>query len=113
MAIIGVDLELLQDIAADIQKHVSLNRREGITDENALDVQALCLAEEAGEVVGAYRRYAKKARRTGTLAEVRDEIADVIIVTAIFAEMLDLDLTDAVNRKLQVIYSRGWRQDAA
>jgi NTP pyrophosphatase (non-canonical NTP hydrolase) len=74
-------------------------------------VQALCVAEEAGELVGAYRRWAGKARRTGTRRELEDEIADVLIVTAVFAERAGIGLDAAVAAKLAVLYSRGWRND--
>jgi len=68
------------------------------------------VAEEAGELVGAYRRWAGKARRTGTRRELEDEIADVLIVTAVFAERAGIDLDAAIAAKLAVIYSRGWQQ---
>ena len=103
----------LRQIARCLDAQLSLNRRPGITDANALDVQALCIAEEAGELVGAYRRWAGKARRTGTRRELEDEIADVLIVTAVFAERAGIDLDAAIAAKLAVIYSRGWREDDA
>ena len=74
-------------------------------------MQALCVAEEAGELVGAYRRWAGKARRTGTLADLEDEVADVLIVTAVFAERAGINLNDAITRKLARIYRRGWRAE--
>ncbi len=77
-----------------------------------LDIQALCVAEEAGEVVGAYRRFAGKARRKGTLEDVRSEIADVLITVSIFARLLGIDIDSAVEDKLAVIYSRGWSESA-
>lgn len=77
-----------------------------------MDVQALCVAEEAGELVGAYRRWAGKARRTGTFRELEDEVADLLIVTAIFAVQVGVDLDAAVKAKLAVIHSRGWSEDA-
>jgi len=76
-----------------------------------LDIQALCVAEEAGELVGAYRRWAGKARRTGTKAELEDEVADLLIVTAVFAVRADIDLNQAVTAKLAEVYRRGWRQE--
>jgi NTP pyrophosphatase (non-canonical NTP hydrolase) len=100
----------LQALAAKLQRDLAANRRDAMNDDNALDIQALCVAEEAGEVVGAYRRYSGKARRSGTLQEVADEIADVLIVTAIFAVMLHIDINDAVQWKLRKIYSRGWME---
>ena len=103
----------LAQIARQLDSDLRANRREAITDANQLDVQALCVAEEAGELVGAYRRWAGKARRTGTRRDLEDEIADVLIVTACFAERAGIDLNDAIARKLTVIYSRGWREEPA
>jgi NTP pyrophosphatase (non-canonical NTP hydrolase) len=100
----------LREIARNLEDALRANRRPAITDANALDVQALCIAEEAGELVGAYRRWAGKARRTGSRQEVEDEVADVLIVTAVFAERAGIDLHAAIARKLAVIYSRGWQQ---
>jgi NTP pyrophosphatase (non-canonical NTP hydrolase) len=102
----------LKEIAHDLQRELKANRRPGITDDNHPDVQALCVAEEAGELIGAYRRYVGKARRNGTLEELSHEVADVLIVTACFAEVMDIDLDQAIEAKLKVIYSRGWRESA-
>ena len=101
----------LREIARRLEARLRANRRAAITDANALDVQALCVAEEAGELVGAYRRWAGKARRTGTRRELEDEIADVLIVTACFAERAGIDLNAAIAAKLAVIYTRGWREE--
>jgi NTP pyrophosphatase (non-canonical NTP hydrolase) len=101
----------LRQIARHLDARLRANRRPAITDANELDVQALCVAEEAGELVGAYRRWAGKARRTGTRRELEDEVADVLIVTACFAERAGIDLDAAIAAKLAVIYSRGWREE--
>ena len=103
----------LREIGRDLRARLYANRRPAITDANQLDVQALCVAEEAGELVGAYRRWAGKARRTGTRRDLEDEIADVLITTAVFAERAGIDINEVIARKLAVIYSRGWREDAA
>jgi NTP pyrophosphatase (non-canonical NTP hydrolase) len=100
----------LRQVAVHLEARLRAHRRPAITDANQLDVQALCVAEEAGELVGAYRRWAGKARRTGTRRELEDEIADVLIVTAVFAERAGIDLDAAIAAKLTVIYSRGWQQ---
>lgn len=103
----------LTAIALRLQADLRRNRSGiAITDANELDVQALCVAEEAGELVGAYRRWAGKARRRGTLGELAGEIADVLITTAVFAELAGIDLDEAVESKLTVIYARGWREEA-
>lgn len=103
----------LKDEAHTLQLALAANRADALNDDNALDVQALCVAEEAGELVGAYRRYAGKARRSGTLEDVEHEIADVLIVTAIFAERMGIDIDKALADKLHIIWSRGWKEEAA
>jgi len=119
----------LQEIARKLDVELVLHRREAFTDQRELDVQALCVAEEAGELLeavldavevtraagrltGAYRRYSGAARRTGTIREVADEIADVLIVTAGLAHRLGIDIDAAVQDKLRVIYARGWKEQA-
>ena len=101
----------LRAIARKLQWDLSQNRPPGVTVDNQIETQALCFAEEAGELVGAYRRYAGKARRKGTLQEVEGEVADVLITATILAELLGIDIEGAVENKLQVIYSRGWREN--
>lgn len=101
----------LAAVARQLDADLTLNRRPGITAGNLLDVQAICVAEEAGELLGAYRRWSGRARRPGSLADVQAEIADVLIVTAMFAHRLGVDITAAVEDKLKVIYARRWRED--
>lgn len=100
----------LREIARQLLQDLRANRSPRITDANQLDAQALCVAEEAGELVGAYRRYVGNARRAGTLRELQDEVADVLVVTAVFAERAGIDINADVARKLAVIYSRGRRK---
>jgi NTP pyrophosphatase (non-canonical NTP hydrolase) len=104
--------EPLKEFAARLQCDLDLNRRDGLETQDLLDLQALCVAEEAGEMVGAYRRWAGKARRLGTFDELRDEVADVLIVTAVFAHLAGIDIDQAIADKAVKIYSRGWKEDA-
>jgi NTP pyrophosphatase (non-canonical NTP hydrolase) len=101
----------LRRIARRLRRDLDTNRRPGASGFNPLDFQALGVAEEAGELVGAYRRWSGRARRTGTLRELADEVADVLIVTAVFAERAGIDLDEAIARKVAVIYARGWREE--
>ena len=71
--------------------------------------QVLALAEEAGEFVGAYRRWIGMARRTGPWADVPAELADVVITAYITAHALGIDLDAAVTAKARVIFTRGWK----
>lgn len=101
----------LKALAEDLDRTLALNRRPNITDENVLDTQAMCVAEEAGELVGAYRRWRGRARRLGTKEDLEHEIADVLIVTAVFARRAGIDIDQAVFDKLEIIYNRGWQDD--
>lgn len=49
--------------------------------------QVMCVVEEAGEFVGAYRRHAGMARRTGPWSEVEAELADVLMATHVTARL--------------------------
>jgi len=96
------------------------------------DRQVLALAEEAGEFVGAYRRAAGMARRTGTWDQIEAELADVAITTYVTAHVLGLDAdvppemhdrplyppltgdadTDRHRAVLNVASAAGWFTDA-
>jgi NTP pyrophosphatase (non-canonical NTP hydrolase) len=70
--------------------------------------QALNVAGEAGEFAEAFRRYSGNARRTGSLEDVAQELADVIISATCMALMLGLHPDGIVSDKWDVIMSRGF-----
>lgn len=74
--------------------------------------QALCLAEECGEYVAAFRRWKGMARRTGTFEAMAAELADVVLVAFTSAQQLGIDLEAEVAAKVTVIQSRAWRESA-
>lgn len=78
------------------------------TDRLAVQ-QVMCLAEEAGEFVGAYRRWAGMARRSGPWDDVKAELADVVITAYVTAQVLGIDLDEAIRVKSGKVFSRGWR----
>jgi NTP pyrophosphatase (non-canonical NTP hydrolase) len=80
-------------------------------ESEAKQRQVIALAEEAGEFVGAARRYMGMARRNGTFEEMEDELADVIITGYVTAHVFGSDLNSAIHRKLIEIYSRGWKNE--
>jgi len=97
----------LQQIAQDLNRVLD----EQVPEQgHGLDQKAMCIAEEAGELVGAYRRWSGQARRAGTKQELAAEVADLIICTSSFAERAGIDISEAVSAKLEKIYSRGWKQ---
>lgn len=78
------------------------------TDSRAgLDIQMLCLAEETGEAIQAYRQATGRARRSAQWSAVAEELADVVIVAEITAELAGIDLRAAINAKLDAIEARG------
>lgn len=76
-----------------------------------VDSQMLMLAEEVGEVIGAYRRATGRARRTDTMEHVHEEVADVVIGAYVVAASMDFNLDEAILKKLATIFSRGWREN--
>jgi NTP pyrophosphatase (non-canonical NTP hydrolase) len=100
----------LPHIAGVIAEHL---RRNGFDPADAINRQILNLAEEAGEFVGAYRRWSGQARRTGTAGQMHAELADVIITAFVTAHELGLDVNDineVLAAKLHTVFTRGWRE---
>lgn len=50
--------------------------------------------------------------RKGTAGRI-DELADLVIVTSVFSDRLDVDIEQAIHDKLKIIYSRGWKEVTA
>jgi NTP pyrophosphatase (non-canonical NTP hydrolase) len=77
------------------------------------EAQVLALAEEVGEFVGAYRRWSGQARRRGTEAEARNELADIIISAYAMADVMGWDVDQLVETKVRKIMYRGWKEAEA
>lgn len=69
-------------------------------------VQILCVAEEAGEVVAAWRRILSHGRAPATLDDLAHELADVIIATHVAAQVIGIDLDTSIRHKLAIIAGR-------
>ncbi|MGI5185807.1 MazG nucleotide pyrophosphohydrolase domain-containing protein [Dactylosporangium sp. CA-152071] len=95
----------LPSTAADVAAHLDA---AGFTESPQLR-QTLALAEEVGEFVGAVRRHAGMARRPGPFSDVEEELADVVLTAFVTAHTMGIDLRQALEKKLAVIYSRGWK----
>jgi NTP pyrophosphatase (non-canonical NTP hydrolase) len=100
------DRSYMADRAVEIVDNLRAN---GFVDDGGLR-QALNLAEEVGEFVGAYRRWKGLARRSGTAEQMCAELADVVITAYVTAEELGIDLDREIADKLKVVFSRGWRE---
>lgn len=77
------------------------------TYDEAVLVNALCVTEEAGEAAKEIRRHMGFGRGVSPITSVAEELADVIISAWVTAEMLNIDLWWAVERKLEHIKDRG------
>lgn len=73
---------------------------------------AMCVAEEAGEFVGATRRAMGLARRCGEWSDAALELADVVFSSFIAAEVYGLDLEGALKEKVDIIFTRGFKEAA-
>lgn len=72
-----------------------LSRDDHFPNAEAYERQTLALIEEVGECVGAGRRYLGMARRNGTLEDLGLELADVVIATHVYADILGVELIPA------------------
>lgn len=72
--------------------------------------QIMALAEEAGEFVGAMRRWRGMARRHGTEQEAQDELADVVLCAYAMADVMGWDMDTLLAAKLDKILNRGWKE---
>lgn len=98
-------LEDLPVITADIRRRIA----QYFSEDDEQPRQVMCFAEEAGEFVGAWRRYYGWARRGGTLGEVSVEWADTIIAAFIAADVIGIDPIKSLEAALEKIYTRGWK----
>lgn len=72
--------------------------------------QLMAVAEEAGEFIGAMRRWRGMARRSGTEEEAQKELADLAITCYAMADVMGWDLDRLIDTKAEVILNRGWKE---
>jgi NTP pyrophosphatase (non-canonical NTP hydrolase) len=96
-----------QDLAVEITERI----REHFPDTDLAVQQVLCLAEEAGEFVGAYRRWAGMARQSSPWSDVQAELADVVVTTYVTAHIfgIDIDAMQLDARESQTAYRQVMR----
>lgn len=68
------------------------------------------MLREAAGTLAAYRRWQGMARRRGSKSDVAKQLAVLQLSTHQSAELYGIDLTEAVRAKLEVIFTRGWRE---
>ena len=94
----------MESLAEEIRFHGG----QGATDQEWQDAQAMCVVEEAGEFIGAYRRLRGFARRAGTEAEMYKELSDVIIASLLMFAVMDADAQMHIKAKLWEVITRGY-----
>jgi NTP pyrophosphatase (non-canonical NTP hydrolase) len=111
MSMTRVDPWIVGELPAKAVEIAECLRRNGFDPDQAVNRQVLGLAEEVGEFVGAYRRWSGQARRTGTAADMYEELADVIITAFVTAHELGVDINAVIAAKLHKVHTRGWREN--
>ena len=98
----------MRALAATIHDNVTATL--GLDGRQMMHAQVHCVAEEAGEFVGAFRRWIGMARRDGPFGDVEAELADVVISAYAAAHALGIDLDAAICAKADTVLTRGWKQ---
>lgn len=97
------------EAAANVIRLACEANHAGATEQ----AQVYSVAEEAGEFVGAMRRWRGMARRNGTEEEAQNELADVVISSYVMANIMGWDMDFLIGRKLNRILTRGWKEETA
>lgn len=94
------------NFAYDLGYFQSNATRQRKNDPRTLDYATLRLTEEAGEVAGVVKRFARKDKLTmgkRDLARLKDEMGDVLHALAILADVAGLELSeiaaDSLNKQ--------------
>jgi NTP pyrophosphatase (non-canonical NTP hydrolase) len=97
----------LNDVDFDVIAERVLEREDD--DHNAAAAwQLVCVGEEAGEVQKEGRAHHGHSRHSvDNRDKYAEEMADVVIATAVLAALEGIDLNEAVNVKLAKIQNRG------
>lgn len=91
----------------DLQAKYGFKNKEQVS----LLVKSLKVSEEVGEFSENILKYLSFQRsekmNTDILADIQEEYADVIITISLIMRELDLDITDALTKKINKITKRG------
>jgi NTP pyrophosphatase (non-canonical NTP hydrolase) len=93
-----------EDLAEEIRVHAA----QGASDQEWMDAQAMCVAEEAGEFIKAYRKWRGFARTAGSVNDVHEELADVIIASLLMFSVMNYDAQRHIKDKLYQVITRGY-----
>jgi len=92
----------------DLAEEIAFHAQQGASDDEWRDAQAMKVVEEAGEFIGAYGRWRGFSRRSGSMAQLTEEPADVVIASLLMFAVLDKDAQMYVKAKLFKVITRGY-----
>lgn len=104
------ELEFYQlvQFAEDLAEEIRFHARQGASDQEWMDAQAMCVAEEAGEFIKAYRKWRGFARTAGPVDDVTEELSDVVIASLLMFAVMDSDSQCHIKHKLLKVITRGY-----
>jgi NTP pyrophosphatase (non-canonical NTP hydrolase) len=94
--------------AEDLAEEIRFHAGQGAGDQEWMDSQAMCVAEEAGEFIRAYRRWRGFARTAGSAEDMQEELSDVIISALLMFAVMDYDAQRHIKKKLFKVINRGY-----
>jgi NTP pyrophosphatase (non-canonical NTP hydrolase) len=83
----------------------SMSEKEAYGNNPAI-YYALGICGEAGELANNIVKALRNGSQADLLPAVRGELADVIIYSYILAHVMDIDLTELVNEKVEIVIDR-------
>jgi NTP pyrophosphatase (non-canonical NTP hydrolase) len=104
----GIDMQKLTLAVETVASAIKLGSNQDATPQQWLQNQADCVAEEAGEFLGEWRRLQGFARRAGDRGKMLEELSDVVISALVMFWNLGENPEDHVRAKLLKIISRGY-----
>lgn len=107
-ALHDLDFTQLVMFMESLTEEIQVFAKRDNSDEEWRDAQAMKLAEEVGEFAGAYNRWRGWARRDGSMADVLEELSDVIISAFAMFAIMDFDAQVYIKDKLTKVITRGY-----
>jgi NTP pyrophosphatase (non-canonical NTP hydrolase) len=93
----------------DVQRYVALMEEERGFSHRDVISQCLLLGEEVGELFKAVRKHEKmRVDPNSRIANVEEELADVLIYLCAIANRLDVRLDEALRKKEAINETRVW-----
>lgn len=107
-ALASLDFTPLVLFMESLAEEIKFHARQGATDDEWRDAQAMNVFEEAGEFAKEYRRWRGFARKPGDIRNLRMELADVIISGFLMFANMDTDAQCYIKGKLYEVITRGY-----